>query len=82
VTALILGGIVAAPQAFADGSDEPVAFDTYTVIPGESLWSIAGAHTPEGEDVRAVVSDIQELNDMDGSSLQSGEQIRVPVLDS
>lgn len=79
VIVLLLGGVLVAPQAFADGPDEPVAYDTYTVIQGESLWSIAGSMTPVGEDVRATVDQIQDLNDMDSSALGAGEQIRVPA---
>jgi len=80
VAVFVLGGILAAPQAFADGPDEPVAHDTYTVIQGESLWSIAGALTPAGGDVNATVTDIQDLNDIDGSTLRAGEQILIPAL--
>lgn len=80
VSVMAIAGIVAAPQAFADGPDKPVAQDTYTVISGESLWSIAGSLTPPGGDVHANVTAIRDLNDMDGSSLQAGEQILIPSL--
>ncbi|WP_201774134.1 LysM peptidoglycan-binding domain-containing protein [Demequina globuliformis] len=79
----VLLAIVAAivgPQAFADSEGgTPTAFDTYTVAHGETLWSIASAYTPEGEDVRDAVSEISSLNALGGSSLQVGQQLRVPV---
>lgn len=81
---LVLMALVAllAPRAFA-GSEatDVMAFDTYTVAQGETLWSIATAITGPGEDVRDTVSQLQTLNTMGDSSLQAGEQIYIPALD-
>lgn len=71
-----------APRAFAGSeSTDAIAFDTYTVAQGESLWSIASAITGPGEDVHDTVSQLQTLNAMDDSSLRAGEQIHIPALE-
>ncbi|MFW7413953.1 LysM peptidoglycan-binding domain-containing protein [Demequina sp. SO4-18] len=71
-----------APRAFAGGeASETIAFDTYTVAQGETLWSIAESMTGPGEDVRDTVGQLQTLNAMGDSSLRAGEQIYIPALE-
>ncbi|MCB2224017.1 MAG: LysM peptidoglycan-binding domain-containing protein [Actinobacteria bacterium] len=52
---------------------------TYLVVGGDTLWDIAAAHTTPGEDVRRVVYEIQRLNDLDGSVIQPGQVLQVPL---
>lgn len=47
---------------------------------GETLWTIASRHTPEGGDVRTTVSSIKSLNRMQGSTIQAGARLIVPLL--
>ena len=47
------------------------------VEPGDSLWSIAAALESDG-DVRAVVDQIQELNDLAGADLVPGQILKLP----
>ena len=47
------------------------------VEPGDTLWSIASS-VADGEDVRAVVDRIQELNRLDGSALVPGQVLHLP----
>ncbi|MFN3865318.1 MAG: LysM peptidoglycan-binding domain-containing protein [Demequina sp.] len=85
VTLVLLAILIVAllaPRAFAGtDSSEVIAFDTYTVAQGESLWSIAAAITGPGEDVRETISQLQTLNAMGDSSLRAGEQIYIPALE-
>lgn len=53
--------------------------DTYTVSPGETLWTIATSLRGEGEDTREIVATIMDLNGMDNARLDSGEQILIPL---
>jgi LysM repeat protein len=49
-----------------------------TVLPGESLWSIAGqvdSKANKGDLVAAII----DLNGLSGSALQAGQRLRVPV---
>ena len=54
----------------------PVASQTWTVQPGDTLWSIASKVTPQGKDVRPVVSKLS--GDRGGRTLQVGEVIQLP----
>ncbi|WP_062384741.1 LysM peptidoglycan-binding domain-containing protein [Demequina iriomotensis] len=80
VTLLLAAAAIFGPQAFAsDAPAEPVAVDAYTVASGETLWDIAAAITPDGDDVRDMIARIQHLNSMPSTALAAGEQIYLPV---
>lgn len=52
----------------------------YRVKPGDTLWHIAQTHGPEGRDVRAIVSTIERINDLEGGILQAGQVLELPVI--
>ena len=49
-----------------------------TVGPGDTLWSIATARARD-RDPRAVISEIEQLNGLDGDVLHVGVVLRVPA---
>lgn len=50
---------------------------TVTVHPGDTLWSIAAAHTGDG-DVQESIDRISEANHISGAALQPGQHLRIP----
>jgi Tfp pilus assembly protein FimV len=56
--------------------------DTYRVRPGDTLWQIARTHGPENADTRRIVAAIEKLNEIEGSLLQAGQVIEIPVASS
>lgn len=48
------------------------------VKPGDTLWSVA-AEVHTGDDIRAVMAQIAEINSLDSSQLQPGEILHVPA---
>lgn len=65
--------------AIASGDAAPVAsFETITVMPGDTLWSIAESVAP-AVDPRTVIGDIQRLNALGQGSLQVGQQLALPA---
>jgi Tfp pilus assembly protein FimV len=68
---------VSAPQK--EGSVAPVATGVRTVrvLPGDTLWSIAGRTFPDA-DPRAVVTAFREANGGQLRSLQVGAELIVP----
>jgi predicted Zn-dependent protease len=54
-------------------------FTTVTVQPGDTLWSIAAAHTNESGDVQASIDRISETNHLTASTLQPGQHLRIPI---
>jgi len=51
----------------------------YRVRSGDTLWHIAEEFGPDGADRRRVVAAIERINDVDGSTLQAGQVIEIPV---
>lgn len=66
-------------RAVAGTPATALAVDTYTVSPGESLWTIASAYTASHEDVRDTVGELVELNGLVGGAVRAGQQILVPA---
>lgn len=64
--------------AASDGA-EPMEVVSYTVAPGDTLWSYAERVTPEGGDVSETVEELKQLNHLQTSSLQVGQRIVVPI---
>jgi len=58
---------------------EPAAAVEWVVRPGDTLWSIAEAHTLPGEDVRAALWEIRQFNGLEGSHIVPGQVIRIPA---
>jgi hypothetical protein len=66
--------------ASADGaSSGAVEVVRHVVEPGETLWGIARDVAAPGEDVRDVVLQLVELNDLPSAGLMAGQSIVVPA---
>ncbi|WP_309066970.1 LysM peptidoglycan-binding domain-containing protein [Microbacterium sp.] len=75
----IVASVLAGGSALASGEQaEPVVFETVTVLPGDTLWSIAAEAAP-GVDPREVVEDIIRLNNLPSGMVQAGSEIAIPV---
>jgi predicted Zn-dependent protease len=48
-----------------------------TVHPGDTLWSIAAAHSGDS-DVQDAIDRITETNHLHNATLQPGEKLRIP----
>ena len=82
LTALLVAGLVVVtliPGAEADGGQ--VEAVSHVIKAGDSLWSVAVAHTPETGDVRHTVDLIRDANRMSSDVVHVGDAIEVPVGD-
>ncbi|MGO2609153.1 LysM peptidoglycan-binding domain-containing protein [Glutamicibacter ardleyensis] len=62
-------------------TDLPAGLETVevTVIPGDTLWSLASEYA-QGYEVYAAMNHIEELNAIDTGMLYAGDTINIPVL--
>jgi LysM repeat protein len=82
VSAILIGALsvtlATAAQATHTGSASPGRYVAkVTILPGQSLWSVAEAYDPNA-DTRLVIQEIQQLNSMAGDQVQPGEVLWVP----
>ena len=72
-------GVLSGGSAIASNeSVATAAFATVTVVPGDSLWSIASKIAPTA-DPREVISEISSLNALEGATLQVGDELAIPA---
>ncbi|QIM17453.1 hypothetical protein G7067_11595 [Leucobacter insecticola] len=77
--ALALAAAIGAPQALAsDSASDARQFHYVVAQPGASLWSLASELDPTA-DPRDLVAELVQLNQLDGSGVQAGEAIAVPL---
>lgn len=50
-----------------------------TVHNGDTLWSIAAAHTSGDGDIESTVDRISEVNHLGSTPLQPGQHLRIPL---
>jgi LysM domain len=77
-----LAWLAGTAKASAAGSGVPSSavyhsLRSVTVLPGQSLWSIATQYEP-GSDPRNVIQEIVDLNALSGTAVQPGEHLWLP----
>ena len=77
----VLAGSVVVSGGWASAHEprDATAVATHTVVPGETLWSIAAAIATPADDIRAIVDDLVQLNSLPNAGLRAGQQILVPA---
>jgi len=73
-----LAAALGSTQAAASNEDGGADFGYIVVQPGESLWSVATA-LDASADPRDVIAEIVRLNQLEGSDIQAGQPIAVPL---
>lgn len=81
VAVLLIGTLMAvllllATSVGAEGT--PQAFSEYRVQSGDTLWGIAERIAEPGEDIRAVIHDLRQTNDLPNSVIVVGQTLLVP----
>jgi LysM domain len=81
VTLLALGYVRAADPGWpgpASGDGAGRAYQTVTVAPGDTLWTIAASHCPDS-DPRQKVGEIEGANGLAGPTIEPGQRLRLPA---
>lgn len=75
----LAAAILSGGAALADRDGAPASsFATVTVLPGDSLWSIAERVAPQA-DPRDVVDDLTRLNAVDAATISAGQVLAIPA---
>jgi LysM domain len=76
--AVLAGVLLLGRPAQAGSQSHPIRASYRVVLPGETLWQIAGEVAPNA-DRRDTVAKIIELNALPGAGVLAGQRIAVPV---
>lgn len=77
VAALVVSGFVGG-AAVATGEQVVTEFHTVTVMPGDTLWSLATFIAPH-LDPRDVIDEIVRLNGLSGGTIVVGSELAIPT---
>ena len=58
-------------------SNEEAEIISYTITPGETLWSIAKEYTPANKDITQTIYEIEKLNNLDNATIYAGQTIQI-----
>ena len=67
-----------ASQAGADSTVSTASFEQVTVMPGDTLWSIAVDIAPN-TDTQQVIAEIVSLNRLETATVQPGQRLSIPA---
>ncbi len=73
----LAGSLVNQAQASSD-EVQGVAAEEIRVDSGDTLWGVA-SEVASDQEIRVLIAQIAELNDLDSSELQPGQTLYIPV---
>lgn len=81
---LLIGGITittifTTAKAYSNPVDLP--FEEIIIVEGDTLWFIALDFMPQNYDVREMVYNIRQINDMKTVAIHPGDIIKVPIIE-
>ena len=74
VAAFLVMGFTLMPNKASD-----VMLETVSVSPGDTLWGIAIKHPVDSLTTKETVAYIKEINNLSGTGLAAGIELRVPL---
>ena len=57
----------------------PARYAKVVIQENDTLWDIASAYNPDATDVRDIIYEIYDFNNIDANNLQPGDVVFVPV---
>jgi len=79
ITLAALSLMVTLPTLSSMHAASATRYTTVTVQPGDTLWSIAAAHTSDTSDIQTSIDRISETNHLNASAIQPGQHLRIPI---
>ena len=77
---LILSLLITVFYSLISFSENTDNFRKHEIKKGESLWSIAAKyHNPNSVDLRKIIYEIKNLNNIDSAVITPGEKIIIPL---
>lgn len=58
-------------------ANKPTEYQDYTVVQGDTLWSIASKNLKSGQDIREYIYELREINNMNDCLIYPNQIIRI-----
>lgn len=81
IIAVLLTLVLLFTWASAKAATTSAPMQVMQVQPGDTLWSIARQAGGQQQDVRQVIQEIREMNELGEALIQPGQKLLVPVYD-
>lgn len=65
-------------KTYADSYLDKAIYQEVYIESGDTLWNIAKENVPKNKDVRKMIHDIQQMNNLNEEYLQVGTIIKIP----
>ena len=79
IAGIVTNTILSTAKAYSNPVDIP--FEEVIVSEGDTLWFIAIDFMPKNYDVREMIYNIRQLNEMKTASIHPGDIIKIPIID-
>lgn len=73
----LVGTITISGLGILESAGSPKEEITYVVQKGDTLWSIAADHTNDEMDIRSMIYDIKQKNDLNSAELTVGQKLKI-----
>ena len=65
-------------NSVATGSPK-IQYSAIVVHQGDTLWTIASQHRGKGTDIRSLIDQIREANQLDSVLITPGQTLKIPI---
>ena len=76
---IIAGALLLLFEGEAVGASGQQEMEAVVVAAGDTLWEIADRFSPDSADLRVVVQELVELNELESKVLRPGQVLQVPT---
>ena len=78
IVILILVSIIMSIVVLKTSGNVPENHKEIRIEKGQTLWEIANKHNSQENDIRKLIFDIKELNELNSAMLQPGDTLLIP----
>ncbi len=76
ITAIIFGGILKLNLVYSSNDGN---YTEMAILSGDTLWEIAKRNNPYNKDIRIIIYEIMEINNMKSANIKAGSVIKIPT---
>lgn len=76
---LVAIAIIIPITGFTAKGNNTVKYTKVIVYPGDTLWTIAAEHNDSNKDIRKLIYNIRQANDLTSAVIMPGQELLIPL---